>query len=61
MSKATIKKIDWDHAKIIVELGEGTGPITDQIVRKLKSHTTLIVIERDADFAEILRKRFSGA
>ena len=60
MSRATINKIDWADAKVIVELGAGTGPITDQIVRKLKPHTTLIVIERDADFAKILRKRFNS-
>ncbi len=58
MSRATIGKIDWRHAKVIVELGAGTGAITDQIVRKLQAHTVLIAIERDADFVEILRKRF---
>ena len=58
LSQATIKEIDWDQAKVVVELGAGTGPITEQIVRKLKAHTTLIAIERDADFARILRRRF---
>lgn len=59
MSKATIRRIKWDRVKVIVELGAGTGPITDQIVRKLRQHTQLIVIERDADFAQILQRRFS--
>jgi len=59
MSRATIAKIDWRHAKVIVELGAGTGPITEQIVHKLQPHTTLIAIERDPDFVGILRKRFS--
>jgi phospholipid N-methyltransferase len=58
MSKATIREIDWEHVKVVVELGAGTGPITEQIVRRLRPHTTLIVIERDRDFADILRRRF---
>jgi phospholipid N-methyltransferase len=60
LSKATIKEIDWNKAKVIVELGAGTGPITDQIIKRLKPHTTFIAIERDKDFARILQERFSG-
>ena len=60
MSRATIREIDWAHAKIVVELGAGTGPITEQIIRQLRSHTKLIVIERDGDFARILQRRFSS-
>ncbi|MGN6371306.1 MAG: class I SAM-dependent methyltransferase [Phycisphaerae bacterium] len=60
LSKATIKQIDWQHAKVIVELGAGTGPITDQIIKRIKPHTTFIAIERDKDFAKILQDRFSG-
>lgn len=59
MSRATISKIDWHHAKVVVELGAGTGPITEQIIHRLQPHTTLIVIEREHDFAAILRHRFS--
>jgi phospholipid N-methyltransferase len=59
MSCATIGKIDWDKAKVIVELGAGTGPITEQIVRRLQPHTTLIAIERETDFVKVLQRRFS--
>lgn len=60
LSKATIKQIDWDRAKVVVELGAGTGPITAQILKRLKSHTMFIAIERDGDFARILQQRFAG-
>jgi phospholipid N-methyltransferase len=60
LAKATIKEIDWDRIKVVVELGAGTGPITDQIIRRLKPHTTFIAIERDPDFAKILQRRFTG-
>ena len=59
LSRATIREIDWDLVKVVVELGAGTGPITDQIIRRLKPHTRLIAIERDPDFARILQRRFS--
>ena len=60
LSRATIGRIDWDRAQVIVELGAGTGAITEQIVRRLRAHTTLIAIERDGDFVEVLRRRFGG-
>jgi ornithine lipid N-methyltransferase len=59
MSRATISKINWHHARVVVELGAGTGPITEQIIHRLQPHTRLIVIERDRDFAAILQRRFS--
>ncbi len=60
LSRATIKEINWQNARVIVELGAGTGPITDQIIRRLKPHTMFVAIERDPDFAKILQRRFSG-
>lgn len=60
LARATIKEVNWDKANVIVELGAGTGPITDQVIKRLKPHTTFIAIERDADFARILRERFNN-
>lgn len=60
LARETIKQVDFDRARVIVELGAGTGPITDAVVSKLKPHTQFLAIERDADFARILRERFKG-
>lgn len=60
MAMASLKEIDWDRAGVIVELGAGTGPITEQALRRLKAHTRFIAIERDRDFVRILRDRFAG-
>jgi phosphatidylethanolamine/phosphatidyl-N-methylethanolamine N-methyltransferase len=54
-----VKQVDWANAKVVVELGAGTGPITEAAVAKLQSHTKLIAIERDGDFAKILQQRFA--
>ena len=60
MALATLNKISWSTAKVIVELGAGTGPITAQIIERLSSKTQLFVIEFDADFVKILQERFQG-
>ena len=54
------KGIDYDRAKCIVELGAGTGPITKELVKRVKPHTKLIVVELDPDFCQRLRVRFPG-
>ncbi len=61
LARASVSEVDFDRAKVIVELGAGTGPITEAVVARLKPHTKFIAIERDADFAKILRQRFAGA
>ncbi len=60
LSKATVGEVDWDNAKVIVELGAGTGPITEVIIQRLKPHTHFIAIERDKDLYNIVRDRFAG-
>lgn len=60
LSKATVKHIDWEKAKVIVELGAGTGPITEVIINNLQPHTRFITIERDEDLYSIVAERFAG-
>lgn len=59
LSRATVRHIDWDNAKVLVELGAGTGPITKVLAERARPDCKVIVIERDHDFAEILRERYS--
>lgn len=59
LSRATVGNVDWDKAGVIVELGAGTGPITRVIAEKARPETKVIVLERDADFAKLLRDRFA--
>lgn len=60
LSRATVREVDWSQAATIVELGAGTGPITEEIVKRLQPHTRFISIERDEDFFKILQQRFSN-
>lgn len=58
MARKIVDGIDWDHAKCIVELGAGTGPITAEIVKRVKPHTKLLVIELDPILCGRLKSRF---
>jgi phospholipid N-methyltransferase len=59
LSRATVANVDWSQAEVIVELGAGTGPITRVIAERARPETRVVVLERDADFARLLRDRFA--
>src|SRR5579885_3460216 len=61
LARMTCKGIDYDAARCIVELGAGTGPITQELVRRIRSHTRLVIVELDPDFCKRLRAKFPGA
>jgi phospholipid N-methyltransferase len=56
-----LKGIDFDQTNTIVELGAGTGPITAALLKRMRPHTQLIVVEIEKDFCDRLRKRFPTA
>src|SRR6185369_9446326 len=60
LARAVCSNIDWRECSTVVELGAGTGPITDEILRHARPECRIIAIERDHDFVEVLQKRFSS-
>jgi phosphatidylethanolamine/phosphatidyl-N-methylethanolamine N-methyltransferase len=58
LSRATVRNVDWARAKVLIELGAGTGPITQELVNRARDDCKLIVLERDPDFVRVLRDRF---
>ncbi len=50
--------VDFSRPGTIVELGAGTGPVTEQIVEQLRPHHRFVAVENDPDFCEVLRRRF---
>jgi phospholipid N-methyltransferase len=58
MARKVIDGIDWEQSRCIVELGAGTGPITAEVVRRVRPHTKLIVIELDPTLCGRLKARF---
>lgn len=60
LSRQTISNVDWAQAKVVVELGAGTGAITDIILAAAPADCKILSFESDADFARVLRKRFAN-
>ena len=61
LARKILKGIDYEAARCIVELGAGTGPITKELVGRVRPHTRLVIVERDPDFCKRLRTRFAYA
>src|SRR4051812_42579076 len=59
LSRTTLRNIPWERARVVVELGAGTGPITRVLAERAHPDCRVLVLERDPDFARLLRERFS--
>ena len=57
MARKIADGIDWEQAKCIVEQGAGTGPITAEIVKRVRPQTKLLVIELDPSLCGRLKAR----
>jgi phosphatidylethanolamine/phosphatidyl-N-methylethanolamine N-methyltransferase len=60
LSRTTVRNVAWDRAGVVVELGAGTGPITRVIADRARPECKVVVLERDPDFARLLRERFQS-
>jgi phosphatidylethanolamine/phosphatidyl-N-methylethanolamine N-methyltransferase len=60
LSRTTVRNIDWDRAEHLIELGAGTGPITRVLAERARPGSRVLVVERDRDFARLLRDRFGS-
>src|SRR5258708_16917401 len=50
-----LEPIDWAQARVIVEYGPGVGGITEEILRRMRPHPSLIAIKTNAGFVRFLR------
>lgn len=58
LARATLRGIDWDRPNLVLELGAGTGPITRALAERTTGRSRALIVERDPDFAAILRDRY---
>lgn len=58
MALKMLEEIDFSRPGVILELGAGTGAVTERIVERLRPHHRFVAVENDPDFVEILRRRF---
>lgn len=50
--------IDFEKAKCIVEYGPGTGVFTERLIRKIKKHTLLMLVEYNEEFCKQLEEKY---
>lgn len=60
LARKMLAGIDFSHAKVIVEYGPGTGVFTEEIVKRMKPSTTLLIIETNAAFYEKLQAMYKS-
>jgi phospholipid N-methyltransferase len=54
-----LDRIDWVAAGVVVEYGPGVGNVSQELLLRLRSDGRLILIEMNAEFVSLLRRRFS--
>jgi phosphatidylethanolamine/phosphatidyl-N-methylethanolamine N-methyltransferase len=60
LARTTVRNVDWERSRVLVELGAGTGPITRVLAERAHPDCKVVVLERDPDFSRLLRGRFEG-
>lgn len=58
MVAGLLRHVDFDKPATIVELGAGTGPITEGILARVRSFHRFVAVENDVEFCDVLRRRF---
>ncbi|MFD2993498.1 class I SAM-dependent methyltransferase [Fictibacillus nanhaiensis] len=58
LAKKMTTQLCWDHIDIAAELGAGTGVITKQILRNMKSNSELYIFEKDDEMRKKLKLYF---
>ena len=51
-----LRDIDWERARVIVELGPGVGTITREVLRRMRADAVLLAFEINDDFVRHLRE-----
>lgn len=54
-----LRDVDWDRARVIVELGPGVGTISRQVLRHMRPDATLVAFEINDDFVRHLNENFA--
>lgn len=51
-------KIDFSTSSVIVELGPGTGVFTEELLKRAKKDSHIILFELNQDFYKLLKRKF---
>lgn len=59
-TKAMFAHIDFSSINVVVELGPGTGVFTEEILKRCKPDTKVILIEIEESYIKLLREKFGN-
>ena len=59
--RRVLSRVDFRHADLIVEYGPGLGVFTEELLRQMKPEARLVLFEKNENFVEKLRLRFSDS
>ena len=60
LAEKMVSDIDFESAGCIVEYGPGTGVFTDELLKKIKPKTKLLLLEANKDFCARLQKKYAA-
>ncbi|MBR1497049.1 MAG: SAM-dependent methyltransferase [Oscillospiraceae bacterium] len=60
LAEKMMEPIDFDRARLVVEYGPGTGSFTEELCRRKRPDTVLVLIEQNRQFYDAVRQRFRG-
>ncbi len=61
LARVMARSVDPDSTGPVIELGPGTGPVTEALVQRGIDPARLILVEFDPDFCRLLRTRYPAA
>ncbi len=61
LARTMASYVDPESTGPVIELGPGTGPVTEALVQRGVDPKRLVLVEFDADFARLLRTRYPAA
>src|SRR5690606_31128609 len=61
LARAVAAEVDPSIPGPVVELGPGTGPVTEALVQRGIPQERLVLVEYDPEFCALLRRRFPNA
>lgn len=61
LARAIVSEVWRSHPGVLIEVGAGTGAITRELAASFAALERFVVIERDPDFARLLRHAFPQA
>ena len=58
LARALVDGLDLAHARVVVEVGPGTGAVTEELLRRVAPGTRVILVELHPPFVEHLREKY---